>query len=295
MKHTTVIDTVGIQINCYTHSRQVEVVKELIDFIDDIESLHVNYKDYRVGITTITTRVYFIHYKRSTVATISTSTYVSMSRKAMYPTVYCIKVKFAGLRSYHAPYDKASKEFLYEMCSYLNRWKIEFKLTELDIAIDTECHFNNILAICTKKAPRIKYHSLIDKQAYVKTFYIEKLAKDKFKKATRRAYVYDKSEKEKLSSQITRFELKLQRIFFNRHGASVKAIEKSLANYCVMYFKDINKKQAMIEADYSYTGLPKDKIRKLGMAQYRLKPDIEVIEEFLKEMHIPLHPPLKRV
>lgn len=294
MKHTTVIDTVGIQINCNAHNIQVETVKGLLSFIDDIESLHIHYKDYPRNIaTTMTTRVYFINHKRRTVAKISTNTYTN--KNTMYQTVYYIKVKFAGLQSYSDISDKASKEFLYGMCDYLNRRKIEFKLTELDIAIDIPCDFKQMMVICTKKAPRTLYYEHFKAQAYARTFYVERLNKVQFKRATRRAYIYDKGYKEKLGKPLSRFELKLQSLFFRNKTDLLKAIEKTLDKYHVLYFKNRDKAKTILRGYYTSRGTARERIKKSGLGRYRLEPDIKVIEDFLKQIHPSLHQPLKRL
>ena len=281
MEYTTVIDSVGIQIDCYKHEEQVKVVKELLDFIVDTDSLYYQYKDYPVGIhPTITTRVYFIYAKRSIVATITTNTYLSSKP---YQTVYYVKVKFAGLKKYNEVSDKASKDFLFEMCDYLIQQKIVMKITELDICIDAKCNFENILVICTKHAPRTNYHKLNNK-FYNSTTYIERITKKRVRTATRRSYVYDKSYKEKLKIPITRFELKLQRKFFYKNKFSIKAIENTLDKYHVMYFSDLNMKLEILGTYNSYKGVRKEQVEKLGLDDYRLKPDIDVIEDFINRV-----------
>jgi hypothetical protein len=148
-----------------------------------------------------------------------------------------------------------------------------------------------MLAICTQKSPKTQYYGLTEKQNYTTTTYIEKITEDKFDKAVLRAYLYDKSLKEHLDYAITRFELKLQPKFFNKHGFNVWYLENTLARYYVMYFEDIEIKNTKIEAYNSYQTVRKRELKRLGFDTYRLYADMNTISNFIHRMcHIYIHP-----
>lgn len=281
MKVITAIDTIGIQIDCNNAHTQREILQSILGFIMMTNSLYVDHKDYLVGINT-TRREYFIYSNKITVATINTGVFRSGSHDNNdYAMKYYINIKFAGLKKYNKTLDKASHNCLLMICAYLNTRGIGFKLTELDVCIDAECAYDNILAVCSKKSPKTHYHELIDDQVYATTTYIEKIVAQKRDKAVLRAYTYDKSHKEKLSNKITRFEVKLQPKYFNKYGFSIKAIEKALNRYHVMFFENTEEKYSKIEAYDRYKRVQKRELKRLEFNDYRLYADMGYIENFI--------------
>ncbi len=281
MKVITAIDTIGIQIDCNNAYIQREILQSILGFTMMTNSLYVDHKDYPVGMNT-TRREYFIYSNNITVATINTGVFRAGSHANNdYAMKYYINIKFAGLKKYNDVLDASSHNCLLMICAYLNTRGIVFKLTELDVCIDAECAYENILAVCTKKSPKTHYHELIDDQVYATTTYIEKIVAQKRDKAVLRAYTYDKSHKEKLSSKITRFEVKLQPKYFNKYGFSIKAIEKALNRYHVMFFENIEEKHSKIEAYDRYKSVQKRELKRLKFNNYRLYADMGYIETFI--------------
>lgn len=281
MRHTTTIDTIGIQLDLNDECQQREILDGLFSFIIGTNSFYVEYKDYHVGISTIR-REHFIYANNNTIATINTGVFRAGSAvKNDFSMKYYISIKFAGLKSYNEVLDASSYNFLLMICAYLNKRGIAFKLTELDICIDVECEFEHMLAICTKKSPKTQYYGLDESQIYDTTSYIEKITKKKLNKAVLRAYTYDKSFKEGLDSSITRFEVKLQAKYFNKYGFSIASMAKALDRYYVMYFEDMEEKDSKIEAYNGYQTVRKREISRLGLDNYRLHADIGCIEHFI--------------
>ncbi len=273
IKHATAVDTIGMQIDLDNERTQIETLHGLLDFM----------KECRLYIETSTVeKKYLLYAHKQTIATVTTGSFNTGSYiNNEFSTKYYIAIKFAGLKRHKENIDNASHDILLTICAYLNVRGIRFKLTELDICIDIECAYENILAVCTKKSPKTHYHALTDDQVYVTTSYIEKIEKQKRDKAVLRAYTYDKSNKEKLSNKITRFEIKLQAKYFNKYGFSIEAIQKAFDRYHVMYFKDVAEKEKKIEKYQSYQHVYKREINALGFANYRLLPDMGYIEHFI--------------
>ena len=282
MNYSTQIDTVAIQIDCNTTQEQRELLKSLLGFTI-ATGLFIDSKDQILGINTIK-REYLIYSNNTILATINTGAFRTGSYKNSYEMKYYINIKFAGLKSYNEILDQASNSYLMTTCAFLNTFDIAFKLTELDVCIDIESPFDNLLAICTKKSPKTNYYSFEDSQAYDTTTYIEKISKKKLKTAVLRAYLYDKSHKENLDYSITRFELKLQPKYFNKYGFSINSIKKALDRYYVMYFEDLEEKHSTMEAYNNYNSIRKREIKRLGLDNYRITANMEYIENFLTNL-----------
>lgn len=284
MKHTTNIDTIGIQVDCNDAYKQREILDGLLGFTFRQNSIYIEPKDYLIGINTIR-REHCIYLNNTTLATINTGIFRTGSYiKNDYTMKYYISIKFAGLKTYNDILDKAANDYLLRICAYLNTKGITFKLTELDICIDAECAFENILAICTKRSPKTNYYKPTDDQTYTTTTYIEKITKKKLTKAVLRAYTYDKSDKEHLDYPITRFEIKLQPKYFNKYGFSIKSIEKALDRYYVMYFEDTEEKYSKIAAYNGYQTVRKREVKRLKLDEYRLFFDIGYIDNFINKL-----------
>jgi len=283
MKYKTEIDTITIQIDCDYAEQQREILDELLRFTTGV-NLFIGHKDSIVG-NNMLRREHYIYANNITVATINTGVFRAGSYiQGTYTMKYYINIKFAGLKTYNEVLDRVSNDYLLRICAFLNTRGIVFKLTELDVCIDAESAFENILAICTKKSPKTNYYSLTDKQTYATTTYVEKMIKKKFDKAVLRAYTYDKRYKEKLSYDLTRFEIKLQAKYFNKDGFSIEAIEKVLNRYHVMYFESTEYKKQIVDKYCTYQMVRKREIKKLKLNNYRLMPDMRYISNFINQL-----------
>ena len=95
------------------------------------------------------------------VATIHTGATRSRNKvTGQFQKIYYIRIRFAGLKSYNKALDENTLNCLMSICAYLNTTNTVFRLTELDIAIDAFCPFNNILVCCTKESANVPYNPL---------------------------------------------------------------------------------------------------------------------------------------
>lgn len=201
---------------------------------------------------------------------------------------YYTRIRFAGLKSYNKKQDNASSYALMTICAWLNTTGTKYRLVELDVAIDVNCGFDNILAVCVDTSPKTNYHEAGYKQYFegAPTSYIEKYSnKEEAKNAVVRAYLYDKSKKEELlNTTITRFELKLQNRFFLRNDFTVESIVTALDKYYLMYFNSMEEKELRIRI-YNYSNkIINKELYRLGVERYRVYPNPDVIKEFIRKI-----------
>ena len=196
-----------------------------------------------------------------------------------------IRIRFAGLKSHKQKQDEASFNALMTICGWLNTTRTKYRMVELDVAIDTFCSFDNILAICVNKSGKTTYNEIGHKQYYkgsIPTTYIEKYRNEQeANNAVLRAYLYNKSAKEGLYSSITRFELKLQNRFFLQYGLSEKSIMEAINRYYVMFFDSIQKKTQYIHILNNFKSTPKE-MEILGLNRFRLFANKNVVREFIR-------------
>lgn len=284
MENSTTVDTIGLRIDLNSVIEQRAIQSDLLNFMAQSKSVYISYKDYYYGLgESEFNREYFINSLRTTIATIYTGFFSTINHMSkLLEKRYYINIKFAGLKRYNKLVDDASYDFLLRVCAYLNTRKIAFDLTELDVCIDMQCQFKNVLSVCIQKSPKTKYYGLNEIQPFRTTSYLEMIEKEKLDRAVLRAYTYDKAYKEKLPYPLTRFEVKLQPKYFNKHGFDIESIEKVLNRYCVMYFEDIETKYKKIKKYTSYKKPKGREIKRLGFENYRIYPDIDYIEEFIE-------------
>ncbi len=200
---------------------------------------------------------------------------------------YYIRIRFAGLKSHKQRQDIASYNALLTICALLNITRSNFRLVELDVALDVYSYFYNILAICKNKSPNVPYNRLGSIQYYdlIPTTYIENYKNvEQRKEAVLRAYLYDKSAKESLDFVVTRFELKLQNRFFLKNKFDTKSIINALDRYYVMYFENRIEKEQKINEYNKYRIVTSREINRLRFGSYRLYPDHDVIKEFIRQI-----------
>jgi hypothetical protein len=101
---------------------------------------------------------------------------------------------------------------------------------------------------------------------------------------SQRAYVYNKAKKEKLFYPLTRFELKLQKSFFLNNELDSRIIVKALNRYLVMYFKNIEEKEKVINKYNSYNRVSKRDIDRMNLDRYRVNLDVKKISNFLDRL-----------
>jgi hypothetical protein len=281
MEYETHIDTVTVQIDCDDSVMQQMLLKELLGYINTF-GLYTGSKDVNENKATDIIKVeYALYANNSTLLTINTGSFRTIIN-ARYVIKYYVSVKLAGLKSYNEDSDRQSNDILMLLCAYLNSNQIVFKFAELDVAIDANIPFEHMVAVCTKKTPKTNYWEFGEQKVYEnQTTYIEKIEKSKLNKAILRSYVYDKSLKEGLPYNMTRFEIKLQSAFFNKYGFDINPIQNALNRYHVMYFEDLGLKNSKIDAYNHYQKPQKREIQRLGFEEYRLYPNVDYIASFI--------------
>lgn len=281
MKHETNIDTVALQLDFDKAEEQRRKLSLLCQWVtirglgrleqDKSSKFIIKYDVYFAG-----TIIFTIHSGFTSKADSLTG------EKGLY----YIRIRFAGLKSHKQKYDDTSFNALMTVCGWLNTTITKYRMVELDVAIDTFCSFDNILAICVNKSGKTTYNEIGHKQYYkgIPTTYIEKYRNsNEADNAVVRSYVYDKSAKEDLCSSITRFELKLQNRFFLEYGFTEKSIMETINRYYVMYFESAKQKSQYCSVLKNFR-ITQDEIEIFGLNKFRLYPDGNVVKEFIRQI-----------
>lgn len=275
--YSTEVDTVSIQVNCSSLDEQ-----QGISFMIGRAVIEYNKVCIRDNILTKEKDILFNNNRLGTIRWGMIPLWNKFTRQ--HNINYYVVVSFYGLKSHIRILDNLSNGCLFAVCGILNTFNISYVFTELDVCLDISAKMDNILAICTTKLPRTEYH-LVNNSFYSgDTVYIEKISKDRLSYNSQRAYVYNKAKKEKLSYSLTRFELKLQKIFFFNNNLDSKTIINALSRYTVMYFKNTYEKNIIVDRYNSYSRISKRNIERIGLDRYRLKPDIIKMERFINHL-----------
>ena len=280
MEHETNIDTFALQMNFEKAVDQRNKLNLLCQWVT-IRELGKLEQDK--------SSKFIIKYEVFFAGTVIFTIHSGFTRKADSLTgekgLYYIRIRFAGLKSHKQRQDEATFNALMTICAFLNTTRSKFRMVELDLAIDTFCNFDNILAICVNKSGSTTYNQIGHKQYYkgsIPTTYIEKYRNEQeANNAVLRAYLYNKSAKEGLYSSITRFELKLQNRFFLQYGLSEKSIMEAINRYYVMFFDSIQKKTQYIHILNNFKSTPKE-MEILGLNRFRLFANKNVVREFIR-------------
>jgi len=227
--------------------------------------------------------VYYLYHSGKVIASFHIgSSAIKTKEKILIKTIYYLKIRFAGLSSRKRNIDEVSHKTVDEIIGYLNTKNIEYKIVELDVAVDMFCGFDNVLAVVTRKYPNVKYHPLghTCKICGDTISYLEDYSQRVAHKATRRSYLYDKTAKEGLSFKVTRFEVKLQKNFFYSYGLDIGAISKIFDNYSIICFTNKNGKTKAIQRlkrtkNFDFA------IRSLEKYNFKVELDISVVAKFI--------------
>jgi hypothetical protein len=252
----TYIDTLGIRCECDNKKQREGLFNALIDFLLERKSVGIRYNKER---STEHYQITDLLYGNSKLASIERGYYKNKYNR-LNPDNYYLNINFYGLKRYNNKKDEASFFLIRTITAFLNTYNVDFKLTELDIALDIKTKIDNILAVCVSRSPNVSYYQLGDIDADGNTiqndkgtYYIEKLSDKQKKNAMNRVYLYDKRKKESdkfkrdIGFDLTRFEVKLQTRFFAKKTFEPNSIYKALAKYNVLYFTDKNQKQQLIK------------------------------------------------
>lgn len=286
----TVIDTLGIRIECNSAMEQRELLDNLLCYIKDHHPFYIDYKDNVINqLTDSFNREYYIYGSSKLLACITTMCFqVGKNRNQ---TVYFIKIVWAGLKKYNELTDNLSLICMLSVCSWLNSINgVKFRLCELDVAIDVRDYLNNVLILPLNRVPNVDYYRLDEEQPFEETTYIEKINIKRKEHLSSRAYLYNKNYREQLEDEvITRFEVALKTAFFKNKSTNLleilSSIYKTLNRYAILHFSDLYEKESMIQ---EYNGIIdsdiKNKSRKLNslhLTPIRLFHNFGFIEKFL--------------
>lgn len=282
--HETNIDTVTLQLDFDNTKVQRDKLSLLQQWIT-IRNLGLLESDCNSSSHVVKYNVYYAGTILFTIHSGSTRIKDKLTNELV--NQYYIRIRFAGLKSHKQRQDKASYDALMTICAWLNTTRTNFRLVELDVAIDVNCSFYNVLAVCINKSANVLYNPLNSIQYYdsIPTTYIEDYKKEEQRKdAVLRAYLYNKSAKEGLDFVVTRFELKLQNRFFLKNEFDTNSIINALDRYCVMYFANEIEKERKICEYNKYKIVTTREIDRLGFRSYRLYPNPAVIKEFMRQI-----------
>lgn len=277
MEHTTNIDTLKLQIDFRFSSEQREVMNNISEYLITTYSfLNVTYDT-----STNVALTHRVHTAGTKILELVSGSYQNIYKN----TIYFIAIEFAGLKRYNK-FDKIAMDCLIRVVAYLNTNNILFNFTGIDIAVDIHIPFINTYSFCNKKAPHVTYYTTYEKQPYASTQYIEKFLLTHHR-VMKRAYLYDKSIKEEdLCYNITRFELKLQSNFFNKHPFMVGVLEKELDRYHILCFPTLQEKAIALSMYAQYENIIRRRdLHKLGLEQYRILPYTNKIDSFLFSLY----------
>lgn len=185
--YATSIDTVSFMLKCNSEIEQKEILKDLTSFIIETKSVYLHNNTKMTHFAKLRVE-YLIVSNHITIASIVTGRIPKGKNKDF---MYFIKIKFTGLSRHRELLDKASKECLLRVTAYLNDSKLDYNLTELDVAIDIYCSMRNLIAICVKRTPNKQYHKLHEQAMYDGNIcYIEKPNLRRLSFVSKRSYYY---------------------------------------------------------------------------------------------------------
>ena len=277
LDYHTGLDKLGSKIECDDKLEQREILFELFEYITS------KYKSvYIEKIETLSLNKYFVYHNKKTIFGIVTGCYKKKNPKISgYYLQYYINITFSGLRRYDEKLDELTKNVLYSVYAFLHTKNIEYTNNAADIYLDIKAPFENIVSLCIKKAPSVKYNKPNEEQEKININYVEKVSPTNYNKTALRGYWYNKGKRAKLKYNLTRFELKLQPKYFYRYGFSLEAMEKALDRYYVLFFQNIEEKRQKIDKYNNYKYVAKREQKKLEFDKYKLKFDITAIKKFL--------------
>ena len=285
----TGLDRIKLRVEFFDSNEQSEFIIGLKSLLSDsIEKIYFkdNSKNNSLFING--------YYQRNKYLSIVSSCYSKskcINKKKDIVTIFSVTVEFAGLKSYNYKKDNLMNKYLMMVISYLNLNFINFEVIGLDLFVDVDKPFENMFAFCNKKVGKVKYYKTLEKQYHFGTHYIEKF-NNTHKNVMRRAYLYDKSLKEKLLFPITRFELKIQTRFFNRNKIDnffdkkifyTNLLNRLIESYHILYFRSIAvKKKELASYAFLEDNIRRRDIYKLFLNHYRIIPDISnVVDDLL--------------
>jgi hypothetical protein len=291
MKTNTLVDTIKLKVEFVDRDRRRLVVDSLTRLTDDSNDINVRYQKIPLGRGSSyykeEYRLELDRYyegligKKRTIGIISLGSYGRKDKYGNNYTIFYINVEFAGLVKYHHERDRIARESLLQIVGYFNSERMSYKITQLDIATDIFTKYENVVVLCTRKYPKTAYYKALDKQMNDTTTYIEKIAKDKMQSTSVRSYVYDKTKKENLDYNVTRFEVKLQSSTY----ADINAIMGVLDRYHILFINKAKVRKQVKEQFDSYDVVRRKDIQRMDINKYRIYPNIASIKVFFDDLY----------
>jgi len=172
----TSIDTLGIRCECDNVTQRDSLFNAIIDFLIERNLVAIRYNKKRSNKYYQITELL---YGNTKLASIAKGHYVNDT--SFNPDYYYINISFYGLKRYNKTKDKASNLLVKTITAFLNTYNIDFRLTELDIAMDIKSKIDNIIAMRVSRSPNVDYYQLGDTDNngnYIQdnkgTYYIER-------------------------------------------------------------------------------------------------------------------------
>jgi len=285
MNFTVGIDSIQLQVEVLEGDKQRAIANGIKKALSSTFSSLYGFETYKKKNLSI----YTFFTAATRIMELKTGIYLSghYKDKKRYP-IYYISIEMAGLKSYDAQADELSFDCLVRVVAYLNTHVIRFNINSLDVYVDMQCPFAFTYAFCNKKASGVKYYDVYEPQPYTSTIYIEKYDHT-HKRVMKRAYLYDKSLKERnMNRSITRFELRLQPRFFSRFNHFLwSELRDELDRYHILCFPTLEEKHMALLQYAQYAPLIRRRnLYRLGLDRYRIIPNISGVENFLFELLI---------
>lgn len=288
MESRTQIDTVGFRVEFSDSFLQRKELNGLLEYMYSIDGVYVNSVSNKFdnGRIAIEHNVYF----HSTILTKINSNLYKYGEGRIY-TMYYISMEFAGLKGYDEYLDQFRLDFLFSVASYFHDRQMQFRFTKLDVAVDIDGYYENMLILPIKSVGNVIYYQPDEEQVFSTTCYIEK--KNKPNQSTSRGYSYDKQVKDHIDEVVSRFELKFQNKFFNSREVNltilIDVIAEFLDRYAILYVEDEILRQRLWELHHKIQSLPKDvnkpqEYKKLRLERIRHYPNINYIMDFMSNL-----------
>jgi len=256
LRVNTYIDTLGIRCECDNREQRDNLFDAIIDCLIERKTVGIKYDEKHSSKYYQITK---LQHGNTTLATIAKGYYINDT--SFDSDYFYINISFYGLKRYNKIKDDASLLLVRTITAFLNTYNIDFRLIELDVAMDIQAAIDKYLAVCVNRSPNIDYFQLGETNANGEkiqkdegSYYVENYqSKKQEKNAMSRAYLYDKRRKElikykrDIGFELTRFEMKFQKRWFVKNEFGTIPIYKALQKYAVLEFKDNEQKEQLIE------------------------------------------------
>lgn len=300
------VDTIQLRLDYLDKQYRDLIFNEIITFIKSKKLVSIKYDKER---SNQYCQIVNLNSSNTKIATISKNSYTQSHIKQ-----YTITISFFGLKRYIPTIDEKSMLLLKNIVAYLNTSNMPTSLTNLDLAMDVNCHEDQILAVPYNRGKK-QYYQLgkYDEdgamiQEYDGTYAIEKFTRDddisnypneeerksvvykRMKNVLKLVYYYNKRKKnlEKYNFDtdydLWRFEMKLQTRYFLKNEVSVNAFLQELKDYKLFYFEDTKIKDKFIKK-YNKANNNKHRQRlidELEKSTYIITPNMLKIGTFLR-------------